>query len=143
MENKKILIIEDDSDLVEILKLMLNEYQCFSVDEPAKANEILKSEEPDLILLDVMFGSRGESKGFDFVQNLRKNKSVSHIPVLMLSAVNKERKGFSFDIAKDAEYIPADDFLEKPVEPEVLRGKVAELLEKGKSVWVNWPEKGE
>lgn len=143
MSVKKILIVEDDLDLVEVFKLILNDYQCSSADDTERAFDLLQKDRPDLIILDVMFGSRGESKGFDFVQNIRKDKSFSYIPVLIVSAVNKEKKGFSFDIIKDAEYIPADDFLEKPVEPAVLLSKVAFLINKGKSVWTNWPEKGE
>ena len=67
-EKPKILIIEDDVDLVAAMKKMLENkgHEVFVAYDPDDGEIKLKQDRPDMIILDVMFGSRGESKGFDF-----------------------------------------------------------------------------
>ena len=142
-EKPKILIIEDDSDLVAAMKIML-ETRGFKVTtsyDPDEGLEKLSVEKPDLIILDVMFGSKGESKGFDFAQKLRYDKKNADIPVLMLSAINSEKPFFNFSADSDGEFLPVDSFIDKPVQSEDLFLKVEELLKQKTSKWSNWPEK--
>lgn len=142
-EKPKILIIEDDSDLVAAMKIML-ETRGFKVTtsyDPDEGLEKLSVEKPDLIILDVMFGSKGESKGFDFAQKIRYDKKNSDIPILMLSAINSEKPFFNFSADSDGEFLPVDSFIDKPVESEKLFIKVEELLKQKTSKWRNWPEK--
>ena len=75
-----------------------------------------------------MFGSRGESKGFDFAQKIRTDKLVSDIPVLMMTAINTEKPLFNFSPETDSEFLPVDAFLDKPVKTEELYLKVDELI---------------
>jgi len=142
-EKSKILIIEDDSDLVAAMKKMLENKGHIVVVayDPEEGNEKLKQEKPDLIILDVMFGSQGESKGFDFAQKLRNNPQVSHIPVLMLTAINTEKPYFNFSPDTDGEFLPVDSFLDKPVRSDELFLKVEDLLKQKTSKWQNWPDK--
>jgi DNA-binding response OmpR family regulator len=142
-EPPKILIIEDDADLVAAMKKMLESkgHNVVVAYDPDEGNEILKQERPDLIILDVMFGSRGESKGFDFAQKMRNNKQVADIPVLMLTAINTERPSFNFSPDTDGEFLPVDSFLDKPVRSEELFLKVEDLLKQKISKWRNWPDK--
>ena len=138
----KILIIEDDTDLVAAMKKIL-ETRGFSVDvayDPDEGKQKLSKNEPDLIILDVMFGTRGESKGFDFAQSIKLDKKFSAIPILMLTAINTERPSFKFSPETDGEFLPVDSFLDKPVRYEVLIDKVGELLRQKTSKWKNWPE---
>jgi DNA-binding response OmpR family regulator len=142
-ENSKILIIEDDVDLVAAMKKMLENkgHDVLVAYDPDDGEIKLKQERPDMIILDVMFGSRGESKGFDFAQKIRNNKQIASIPILMLTAINKEKPYFNFSPDTDGEFLPVDAFLDKPLKSEELFQKVDELLKQKTSKWHNWSEK--
>jgi len=142
-EKPRILIIDDDADLVAAMKRILESkgYRAIIAFDPDEGNEKLKLEIPDLIILDVMFGSKGESKGFNFAQTMRLNKKYASIPILMLTAINTEKPTFKFSPETDGEFLPVDSFLDKPVRSEDLLVKVEELLTQKNSKWQNWPEK--
>lgn len=142
-DKSKILIIEDDADLVAALKILLEtrNYEVMTAYDPDEGSMKLKQERPDLIILDVMFGHKGESRGFGFAQNLRNDKQYSEIPVLMLTAINTEKPFFNFSPETDGEFLPVDAFIDKPVQTDELYKKVDELLSLKTSKWRNWPEK--
>jgi len=142
-EKPKILIIEDDADLVAAMKMLLEKkgYQIFIADDPDLGEQQLKVEKPDLIILDVMFGSKSEAKGFDFANKMRLDKQNSSIPVLMLTSINSIVPFFNFSPETDNEFLPVDAFLDKPVRSEELFTKVEELLQQKTSKWINWPDK--
>jgi CheY-like chemotaxis protein len=144
-QQEKILIIEDDADLVAAMVKLL-ENRNYSVNfayDPAEGLEKMNQEKPDLIILDVMFGSKGESRGFNFAQKLKHNKLFAGIPVLMVTAINTKRPFFNFSPETDGEYLPVDAFIDKPVKTEELYTKVEELLKQKTSKWSNWPQKKE
>jgi two-component system alkaline phosphatase synthesis response regulator PhoP len=145
IEKPKILIIEDDPDLVAAMKVMLEakDYKITTAYDPDEGQEKLKLDRPDLIILDVMFGNKGESKGFDFAQRLRYDRQFAEIPILMLSAINTAKPFFNFSPETDGEYLPVDSFLDKPVRTEELYSKVEDLLKQKISKWRNWPEKAD
>jgi response regulator RpfG family c-di-GMP phosphodiesterase len=87
-----------------------------------------------------MFGSKGESKGFDFAQTIKLDKKFSAIPILMITAINTERPSFGFSPETDGEFLPVDSFLDRPVHSEDLISKVEELLRQKTSKWQKWPE---
>ncbi|HUX94762.1 MAG TPA: response regulator [Bacteroidales bacterium] len=142
-ERPKILLIEDDIDLVAAMKKMLENrgYNIIFEYDPDKGYEKLKQENPDLIILDVMFGSKGESKGFDFANKVRIDTQFAAIPILMLTAINSQSPFFNFSPDTDGEYLPVDSFLDKPVKFDELFLKVEDLLRQKTSKWQNWPEK--
>ncbi len=142
-ERPKILIVEDDTDLVAAMKKMLEtrEYDIIFEYDPDKGYEKLKQENPDLIILDVMFGSRGESKGFDFANKIRIDARFASTPILMLTAINSQNPFLNFSPDTDGEYLPVDSFLDKPVKFDELFREVEELLRQKTSKWKNWPEK--
>jgi len=142
-EKSKILIIEDDTDLVAALSkiLEIKGYSVASAYDPETGWEKLKNEKPDMIILDVMFGTTGDSKGFDFAQKIKYDKQLSGIPILMLTAINTEKPFFNFSPDTDGEFLPVDSFLDKPVKSEELYSKVDELLKQKTSKWSNWPQK--
>jgi len=96
--------------------------------DTAHAMEIIEERTPDLLILDVMFPENNEA-GFDLARSIRHNhKDLDSMPILMLTAVNvKFPLGFS---AKDIDdhWLPVNDFIEKPVDFDVLREKVKELI---------------
>ena len=119
MPNKKILIIDDDIDLVEAMRMTLEGagFDVIDAQDGKKGLEKVQSEKPDLILLDVMMGSMDE--GFHVSYTLRNNPETEDIPIIMLTAVGQET-GFEFDKDKDEDFIPVNEFIEKPVDPDYL-----------------------
>ena len=119
MAEKTILVIDDDIDLVEIIRVTL-ENQGFNVIDAQTGERGLamaKEQDPDLILLDVMMGKVDE--GFQVAYELRSNDVTAETPILMLTAVT-DQTGFDFDPAKDKDFLPVNEFLEKPVSPRDL-----------------------
>jgi CheY-like chemotaxis protein len=130
--NEKILVIDDDPDLVEVLRLTLeaNGYEVTSAAGGDEGLEQVKEVEPDLIILDVMMDYTTE--GFQTALQLRSTDPESEYaqyretPILMLTAIHSTTP---LRFGPDDEYLPVDDFVEKPVEPAILVEKVRELLE--------------
>jgi len=133
MANEKILIIDDDDDLVHSLRLPL-EAAGYSVTRAASGAEGLqkvKEISPDLIILDVMMDSSTE--GFHVSLSLRspdpasEYKNFSQIPILMLTSIHTTT---SLRFGPDQDYLPVDAFIEKPIAPAELLKKVREYLNK-------------
>jgi CheY-like chemotaxis protein len=119
MAEKTILVIDDDIDLVEIIRVTL-ENQGFKVIDAQTGERGLamaKEQDPDLILLDVMMGKVDE--GFQVAYQLRSDDLTADTPILMLTAVT-DQTGFDFDPARDKDFLPVNEFLEKPVSPRDL-----------------------
>ena len=85
------------------------------------------SENPDIILLDVMMES--PDAGFQLAYKLRGDAKLKAKPIILLTAVGKVT-GFKFDKTKDAEYMPVNEYVEKQVKPEVLLAKISKALGK-------------
>ena len=123
----KILIIDDDIDLVEAMRLTLENagYEVVDAQDGKKGLEKIAEEKPDLILLDVMMETQDE--GFHIAYQIRNNPQMRDLPIIILTAVGQET-GFSFDKDKDEDFLPVNEFLEKPVNPDFLLGKVRTTL---------------
>ena len=134
---QKILIVEDDSDMVESIRQFLEAkgYETLAAYDPDEGYHRLLQGGADMIILDVMFGSEGKTKGFDFARRLRGDSQHSGTPVLMLTAVNEKKPGFGFSADSDGAYLPVDAFLDKPFRPDELYSKVEELLKQKVSKW--------
>ncbi|OGU15766.1 MAG: response regulator receiver protein [Ignavibacteria bacterium GWB2_35_12] len=118
----KIAIIDDDSDIVEALTMLLSAkgYSVVSAANIPEAIKVVDGEKPDLILLDVMMDEPDD--GF-YLANKFKQKGVT-IPIIMLTSVSKA-VGYEFG---KGEVVPIDDFIEKPVTPSVLIEKISKCL---------------
>lgn len=127
LEQTKILIVEDDLDVIEAMKVVLEskKYRVISANDGKEGFGKAKSESPDLIILDVMM--RRETEGFDVTQNLRRNEQTKYIPILMITAIT-QKTGFQFSPETDGEFLPIDDYVEKPVQPDNLLTRVEKLL---------------
>jgi two-component system response regulator ResD len=116
--SKKILVIEDDGNIAELLRLYL-EKDGFSVtiaDNGGKGVELAKSIEPDLVLLDIMLPV------LDGWQVCREIRKTSKVPIIMLTA-----KGETFDKVTGLE-MGADDYVVKPFEVKELLARVHAVL---------------
>jgi two-component system alkaline phosphatase synthesis response regulator PhoP len=116
---KKILIIDDDIDFVEAVRLTLEKAGFIVIDaqDGKKGLAKIKAEKPDLVLLDVMMETQDE--GFHVAYQIRKDNETADLPIIMLTAVGQET-GFSFDKEKDEEFLPVNEFIEKPINPDTL-----------------------
>lgn len=124
----KILIIDDDPDIVEAMKVVLESknYQVSSAKNGEEGLKKAKLEKPHLIILDVMM--EAVDRGFDVARDLKKDKNYKDIPILMLTAI-KERTGLGFEKeAGDPDWLPVDDYCDKPLNPDQLISKVESLL---------------
>jgi DNA-binding response OmpR family regulator len=119
----KILIVDDDPDIIEAGKLVL-EREGFEVEgAPNKGEGLKKLEEvkPDLLILDVMMEEPDD--GLRMARDIR--KAGHTLPIIMLTSVNA---AMGLNIDKDEEMVPVDEFQQKPVEPATLVAKVRKLL---------------
>jgi DNA-binding response OmpR family regulator len=125
-----VLIVDDDEDFASTAAIVLQKEGHdvkieLSTDDAEKSME---GKTPDLVVLDVMF-PEDDSAGFELARFMRhKSETLKNVPILMLTAINtKFPLGFGTkDI--DDDWLPVADFLEKPVDFEVLRHKVSVLL---------------
>jgi len=119
----RILIVDDDMDIVEAGKVML-EMAGHEVLAAYNAKDGLTAaleQKPDLLVLDVMMDEPDD--GFALAQTLR-GRGIK-TPILMLTSVSRV-SGLTF--GADQDLLPVDDFVQKPVDPVVLQEKVRKLL---------------
>jgi two-component system alkaline phosphatase synthesis response regulator PhoP len=126
MEKKKILLVDDDVDFVEATKLIL-ESKSYDVTVAYDGQEGLKrvkTEEPNLIILDVMMP---EIDGYEVCAKLKADPKYEHIPVLLLTAVGESipKTKYTKEMGMRTE---ADDYIPKPVEPMELVERVENLF---------------
>jgi len=121
-EISKILVVDDDKDIRNVLTLLLRDkYEVSTVDSGKAAVEFITAEpKTDLIILDVMMP---EMDGFETCEKIR---AVSNVPVLFLTAKSSERDRLT------AYGIGGDDFLSKPFSQSELLIKVSALLRRYK-----------
>lgn len=118
----KIAIIDDDPDILDASTLILQSkgYDAITATNPDDGYKIIKEQNPDLIILDVMMNEPDD--GFFLAQKLRREKIET--PIIMYTSVSKTL-GLEFAAG---EMIPVDEFVEKPISPETLIDKVEKLL---------------
>lgn len=126
-DKKKILIIDDDQDYGEALKIVLRN-NGFHVDHALNIQDGRQSVEenrPDLIILDVMMDKHTD--GFDLCYNLKHDEKYRSIPILMVTAVTG-KTGFKFSPQTDGEYLQADDYVTKPIPASDLLLRAKKLI---------------
>ena len=124
MNKKKILIVEDEPDMRELLRVHLatSGYEVFVASDGEEGMEETKSVGPDLIILDLMMPRIG---GYEVCARLKTDQRFQHIPILMFTA----RAG---DLDRLMGFqCGAADYLPKPFNEDMLLGKIQKLL-KGK-----------
>ena len=122
-----ILIVEDNADMRDYIDTVLGaDYKVMrainGVEGLAAAIEYM----PDIIITDIMMP---EMDGLQLFAHLKNDDRVSHIPVIMLTAVNEEQQiveGFQMGV---------DDYITKPFSANILRARVANILAKRKAMW--------
>lgn len=124
-----IKIIDDDEELAEDLSMVLKkEGHEVSVRDTTDGaiNELLE-DKPDLLILDVMF-PENPAGGFDLAREIRQTDRIKDLPIILLTAINQE---FPMDFSSkdiDQEWMPVEDFAEKPVDIKEMLDKVNKIL---------------
>ena len=126
---KKILVIDDDVQLVDMVKTLLKSvgYEVYYAYQTTKGIEKARATTPDLILLDVMFAGPPGPDGFEVSRQLHKDPVLKNIPVIMLSGVRKALD-LPFKFGPDESWMPVKAFIEKPVEPDTLLAEIEKVL---------------
>ncbi|MFH1416721.1 MAG: response regulator [Planctomycetota bacterium] len=145
---KKVMVIDDDKNIVKFLSVALQEngYEVSSASDGEEGFEKVKSEKPDLIILDVMMPKR---TGFVLFKQLRKNEEYKDIPVIMFTGVADslneldEKKDDTFESPFDSlreslrkaikqmreqGLVKPEQFVDKPIDPDDLVAKVRDLI---------------
>jgi len=128
MNPKKILIIDDDPEICEVLSQILAEYnyQVFTAQDTNSGYRLFVDTRPDLLILDIMMETMDE--GLNFATELKRNEGIFGVPILIVSARPPVEKGYGRSLDEDLDWIHADIFMEKPIEPEELIHNVRLLV---------------
>jgi DNA-binding response OmpR family regulator len=140
MSTANILMVDDDRDLVATLRIVL-ESAGYGVSAAHSLEDGLartRSERPDLVLLDIMMPHATE--GFHFVWRLRKLEDAyfQRVPIIVLSAIHGTTSLRFYPDSADGtyqagEFLPVQDFLDKPVDPDLLLERVEKVLKISRS----------
>jgi DNA-binding response OmpR family regulator len=123
MAKLRILLVDDESDLVEMVKMRLeaNGYEVLVAYDGQEALEKARKEKPDLIILDIMLP---KIDGYKVCRILKFDDNYRKIPIVMFSARAQESD------KETGERVGADVYITKPFEPEVLLKTIEDLLAK-------------
>ncbi len=121
MAKKRILLVDDEAELVELVKMRLeaNGYQVLVAYDGKEALDVAKKEMPDLIILDLMLP---KIDGYKVCRMLKFDEKYKQIPIIMFTARALETD------KKVGMEVGADDYMVKPFEPELLLMKIKDLL---------------
>jgi two-component system, OmpR family, alkaline phosphatase synthesis response regulator PhoP len=125
-----ILIIDDDRDLVHSMRIVLEsgQYTVRTAYNGKEGYKLIEEKLPDLIILDVMMAT--DTEGFDLAYKLRNQERYRDVPILMLTAFPQKMAEAGPDKFQHimGEEWPVTQFMEKPVDPDVLLKTAADLL---------------
>ncbi|OMH29085.1 phosphate regulon transcriptional regulator PhoB [Motiliproteus sp. MSK22-1] len=121
MTIKRILIVDDEAPIREMLRLALEmaDYQCFEAENAQQAHALVIDEQPDLILLDWMMPG---TSGIELARRLKKDSLTADVPIIMLTAKSEEdQKVLGLEAG-------ADDYITKPFSPRELVARLKAVL---------------
>ncbi len=117
---KKILIVDDNTDLNKVLQMSLNEsYETISAINGEDAVDLAVTEAPDLILMDLMMNGMN---GFEAIRLIRQVPKTRSIPIIAITA------GLSHTVEEECTRIGCNEFLFKPFTASQLNSSITKLL---------------
>ena len=127
----RIAIVDDDIELADntAMQLRRQQHEVFTLYTTEGAARKIAEDKPDLVILDVMFPDNPVA-GFDLAREIRRAAAIKDLPILMLTGINQE---FPMDFSGkdiDPNWLPIQDFIEKPAKVATLLRKVNRLLKK-------------
>jgi two-component system alkaline phosphatase synthesis response regulator PhoP len=129
----KILVVDDDPDILEAVSLILESqgYEVVTAHDGVEGLANLKAEQPDLMILDLMMP---KMDGFAVCKELQDPRwsKYKDIPILILTSVREEASRRRYELETGLE-LDVDDYVEKPMSPDVLLERVSTLIKRKKS----------
>ena len=129
---EKILIIDDDPDILDATTMILESqnYQVVTARDGIEGLAVLKAENPDLMILDLMMP---KMDGFDVCKELQDPRWSKYkgTPILILTSVREEASRRRYELETGLE-LDVDDYIEKPMSPDLLIIRVRTLINKKK-----------
>ena len=131
---KKILIVDDDPDILDALTMILEakDYQVVTARDGVEGLANLKAEKPDLLILDLLMPKMDGFAVCKELQDPRWSKFKS-TPILILTSVREEASRRRYELETGLE-LDVDDYVEKPIAPDILLERVGKLVKKKKKV---------
>lgn len=126
MTKKRILVVDDEPDMVEMLKLILESasYEVLTAYDGQEGVEKAKLERPDAIILDLMMPRKD---GFQACKELKGDPATAAIPVLVLTAISEKLSHTKYAKSMGLE-LEAEDYIDKPVDANLLLERLEKLL---------------
>ena len=133
MGNKKILVVDDESDMRIFVSVVVETmgFVPVTAQDGAEALEKARAHLPDLVILDVMMPKIDD--GIQTYEQFRTDQKLSHIPIIMLSAIAKKTFVHSIRmlrLRRDARIPEPEAYMEKPPDADELSKLISELLPK-------------
>ena len=129
---EKILIVDDDPDILDATTMILEsqDYQVVTARDGIEGLAVLKAENPDLMILDLMMP---KMDGFDVCKELQDPRWSKYkgTPILILTSVREEASRRRYELETGLE-LDVDDYIEKPMSPDLLISRVNTLIKKKK-----------
>jgi len=128
MEEKRILIVDDDRDFAEAVACFLeaNRFTVFKAHDGKEGVKLAKLERPDLILMDIMMNERTE--GFFTIQEMRRDAELKNVPIFVISSFCTHLP--DFEIPQSGGWMAHDMFFSKPVDLNQLLEQIRQRLGK-------------
>ena len=131
---KKILLVDDDPDIREALTMILESrgYQIVTACDGIECLAALRAEEPDLMIIDLLMP---KMDGFALLKELEDGRWSKYrgTPILILSSVREEASRRRYELETALEF-NVDDYVEKPINPDILLERVERLIKKKKKI---------
>jgi CheY-like chemotaxis protein len=121
----KVLVVDDDPDFVKVTTKVLETagYEVLSAPNGAKALQTMRQQHPDVVLLDIMMSYILD--GLDVSREMAEDPDLKDTPVIMVTSLTGVKGSGAFPTD---EYVPVDEWLSKPVEPDTLLERVSAAL---------------
>jgi len=122
-QTKKIVYVEDEMEMIDLVKLILNRkgYEVIGAEGGREGLDLIRELVPDLVLLDLMMP---DIEGWDVYQQIRADENTKHIPVIVVTA-----KAQNIDKVLGLHIAKVNDYISKPFSPQDLVTSVEKVLE--------------
>ena len=123
----KILVVDDDKDFIKITSMILlaNNYEVVTAANGEQGLKAMRREKPDLVILDVMMSYVLD--GIDVRRTMAQDRDLKDIPVIMATSLTAAKAQGALPTD---EYVPASEWIHKPIDPDVLLDRVKKSLGK-------------
>ena len=129
-QRSKILVVDDDPDIVEAITTVLegvDEYDVRTARDGLQCMQAIKEDLPDLVILDLLMP---RMDGFAVVRDLRENPRYSKLPIMILTSVREDASYRRYELETGLA-MNVQDYIEKPMRSTELLRRVGKLLKRG------------